>query len=179
MGTVAVKIVRVTGFLGVFDLEQFAGVIEGPAMERAGISRLVAPLEATEHRAAMAAGVDEGVEFTLLVARNEDRLTTHVGRVIVVLFGNLAVMGKVDPVALEDVLHLQFEQTLVGEHFAFAAKDAFVSIVFNKRIKVVASQVPRRGLHCYCSGETKAIPAMSVAISALCSIAIRFLQRID
>src|SRR5690606_16339820 len=137
-------------------------------MERAGIGGLVAALETAEHRAAMAAGIDEGVELAILVAGDEDRLPAHLGGVVVVLLGNLAFVGEVDPVALEDVLHLQFEQALVGEHLALAAEDALLFVVFNERIKVIESQGHGRGLHCYCFYVMKAKALGGASISVFC-----------
>src|SRR5690606_17327299 len=148
-------------------------------MERAGIGGLVAALEATEHRAAMAAGIDEGVELAVLVAGDEDRLPAHLGGVVVVLLGNVAFVGEVDPVALEDVLHLQVEQALIGEHLALAAEDALFFVVFNKRIKVIESQSHGRGLHCYCFYVMKAKALGGVSISVFCRTSIRFLQMQD
>src|SRR3954465_275530 len=78
--------------LGVLDLEQLAGIVESPAVERAGVSRLVGPLVTAQHGAAMAACVDESIQFVVLVAGDEDRLPPHVGRVVVVLVGDLAFM---------------------------------------------------------------------------------------
>ena len=129
VGAVLVELLRVAGTLGVLDLEQLAGIVEGPAVERAGIGRLVGPLVAAQHGAAMAAGVDEGVQLVVLVAGDEDRLPPHVGRVVVVLVGNLALVGKIDPVALEDVLHLQLEPLRVGEDVAPAAVEAVLLIL--------------------------------------------------
>src|SRR5690606_3418088 len=108
--------------------------------------------------------------------RDKDRLPTHVGRVVVVLLGNLAFVSKVDPVALENVFHLQLEQPLVREHLALAAEDAFFFVVFNKRIQVIDSQGHGRGLHCFCFNVMKAIARRDGPISVSCSTSIRFLQ---
>ncbi len=99
-------------------------------MEWTGIGRLVAALEAAQHGTTMTAGIDEGVELAILVAGDEDRLPTHLGGVVVVLLGDLAFVSEVQPVALEDVFHLQIEQPRVGEHLALAAKDALLFIFF-------------------------------------------------
>lgn len=145
MGTVAVEAVGVAGVLGVFDFEQLARVIECPAVERAGVGRLVAAFEATEHGTAMAASVDKRIEFTRLVARDNNRLTPHVGGVVVVVLRDLALMRHVQPVAFEEVFHLQIKQPRVGEHFALTAEDAFLFIVLQQAVQVVESQVHGHG----------------------------------
>ena len=73
------------------------------------------PLVAAQHRAAVAAGVDEGVQLAVPVARDEDRLPAHVHREVVVLVRDLGLMGEVDPVALPNMLHLQLEELGIGE----------------------------------------------------------------
>ncbi|MCY1418413.1 hypothetical protein D9M71_339720 [compost metagenome] len=80
----------------------------------------------------MAAGVDESVELTLLVARNENRLAAHGGGQEVVLVGDLALVGEVQPVTFEDVLHFEVEQTWIGEHLPFATVDAGVFVVLKQ-----------------------------------------------
>ncbi|MNR00199.1 hypothetical protein D3C85_1159640 [compost metagenome] len=101
-------------------------------MERAGIGRLVAGLVAAQHGAAMAAGVEEGIEYTVLVPRNENRLPAHGGGQEVVLVGDLALVGEVQPVTLEDMLHFEVEQTWIGEHLPFATVDAGVFVVLKQ-----------------------------------------------
>ncbi len=110
-----VEAVGIAGAFRVLDLEQLAAVVEGPAVERAGVGGLVAALVAAQHGAAMGAGVDQRVELALAVARDHDRLAADVGGVVVVVVGDLAFVRQVDPVALEDVLHLEFKQGLVGK----------------------------------------------------------------
>ncbi|MNR17195.1 hypothetical protein D3C85_1338410 [compost metagenome] len=150
MGAFAVEAGRVAGLGRVLHLQQFAGVVEGPAVEGAGVGRAVTALVSAKHRTAMAAGIEEGIEHPILVARDEDRLAPHGGGEEVVLFRNLAFVGKVQPVALEDVFHFKIEQTGVGEHLALAAKDALLLIFFKQGIKVIESQGHGRGLRCYC-----------------------------
>lgn len=155
VGAVAVEAVGVAGIARVFDLEQLATVVESPAVERAGVAGTVAALVPAEHGAAVAAGIEEGIELPVLVARDEDRLAPHGQGEEVVLFGDLAFMGQVDPVALEDVLHLQVEQARVGEHLAFAAIDAGFTVVLKHGIEVVESQGHGQGLRCYCSDRVR------------------------
>src|SRR5436853_416431 len=62
------EVVRIAGALGIFHLQQLAAVVEGPAMEGASVSGLVGPLVPAEHGAAVAAGVDEGVQLAIAVA---------------------------------------------------------------------------------------------------------------
>ncbi|MNE38524.1 hypothetical protein D3C80_1324270 [compost metagenome] len=134
MGAVAVEAVGVAGVARVFDLEQLAAVVERPAMERAGVAGTVASLVPAQHGTTVAARVEEGIEFPVLVARDEDRLTPHGEGQEIILFGDLAFMCQVDPIALEDMLHLQVEQTRVGEHLALTTVDALFAIVFEHGI---------------------------------------------
>ena len=100
---------RVAGAVRVLHLQQFAAVVECPAVERASEGRLVVALVAADHGAAMATGVDERVQLALSVAGDEDGLTAHERREVIVLVRDLAFMRHVDPVAFEDVLHLEFK----------------------------------------------------------------------
>ena len=134
MRAVAVEGLRVAGGLGVLHLQQLAGVVEGPAVERTGVGRLVAALEAAEHRAAVRTGVDEGVEFALAIPGDDDRLAADVRREEVVVVRHLALVGEIDPVALEDRLHLQLEQLGVGEDVAGHAEDAALGVVLQRRL---------------------------------------------
>lgn len=151
----AVEALRVAGLGRVLDLEQLAGVVEGPAVERTGIAAAIAALVPAEHRATVAAGVDEGVELAVAVARDDDRLAADLGGQVVVDSGNLAFVGEIDPVALEDVLHLQFEQAWIGEHLPLAAVDAALGVFLEQRTQVIATQGHGRGLRCYCSGPVR------------------------
>ncbi|MNK97101.1 hypothetical protein D3C87_1174170 [compost metagenome] len=168
VGAFTVEARRVAGVGRILDLEQLAGVVEGPAVERAGVGAFVAGLVPAQGRAAMTAGVDEGVEHTVLVARDEDRLAPHGGGVEIVDVGDLAFVGQVEPVALEDVFHLQVEQPGVGEHLAFAAIEALLGIVFKQGMHVFGSQGHGRRLHCYCSGRGHARTGRWGGISAGC-----------
>ena len=116
VAALGVELLRVAGIARVLHLEQLAGVVEGPAVERAGERGAVVGLAPAQHRAAMAARVDQAVELALLVAGDNDGLATDVGGEVVTHVGNLALMCEVNPVALEDVLHLELEELLVGKH---------------------------------------------------------------
>ena len=134
--TLLVELLRIAGLAGVLDLEQLAGVVEGPAVEGAGERGAVVRLAPAQHRPAVAAGVDEGVQSTLLVTRDDDRLAADVGGEVVAHVGDLAVVGQVHPVALEDVLHFQFEQVLVREDAPFGAVNAVLVILHEGLVKV-------------------------------------------
>ncbi len=92
-------------------------------MEGAGIGGFVAALVAAERRAAVAAGIDEGVQLAAPAARNEDGLPAHIGSEVIVVVRDLALVRQVDPVALEDVLHLKLEHLGIGEDVAADAVD--------------------------------------------------------
>ncbi|MNQ89014.1 hypothetical protein D3C85_1043070 [compost metagenome] len=153
MGAFAVETRRIARRSRVLDLEQFAGVVERPAVEWAGIGRFVAGLVSAQHRTAVTAGVDEGIQLAVLVARNEDRLAAHGGGVEIVFVRNLALVGEVQPVAFEDVLHLEIEQARVGKHLPLAAEEALFFVVFEQGVKVFGSQGHGRRLHCFYSGR--------------------------
>ena len=90
-------------------------------MERAGQRRAVVRFASAEHRAPVRAGVDQAVQLAAAVAGDHHRLAADVGGEVVAGVGNLCLVGEVDPVALEDVLHLQLEDVLVGEDAAVGA----------------------------------------------------------
>ena len=93
-------------------------------MERAGVAGLVAALVAAQHGAAVCARIDESIQLALFVARDDDRLTAHRRGEIIVGVGDLALVGQIDPVALENVLHLKFEQRGIGKDVAGYLKRA-------------------------------------------------------
>ena len=57
----------------------------------------------------MAAGVDECVEFVLIVACDEDGLTPDRRGEVVMLVQDLGFMRKEYPITLEEMLHFQIE----------------------------------------------------------------------
>src|SRR4051812_39560002 len=126
---VLVERFRISRTARVLHRQQFASIAEGPAMERAGVAGLVTPLVAAQHRAAMAAGIDEGVQFAGLAAGNKDRLAANEGGEVVVRTRDLAFMGEINPVALEDVPHLQLEQRRIREDIAANPVEAGLRIV--------------------------------------------------
>ena len=97
-------------------------------MEGAGIGRFIAALLAAKHRAAVAAGIDEGVQLALAVAGDEDGLAAHRGGEVAVVVRNLALMGEIDPIALEDVAHLELEQFRIGEDIPREPEDALAAV---------------------------------------------------
>jgi hypothetical protein len=119
----------------VLDLEQLAGVAEGPAMERAGEARLVALLEAAQHCAAMRAGVGQRVELAVLAARDDHRLPADEHRQEIIDIGDLAFVRQIDPVALVDVLQLELEQLLIGKCGAIQAIEMLLRIVLQQRFE--------------------------------------------
>ena len=51
---------------------------------------------------------------------------------VIVVVRNLAFVREIHPVVLEDVLHLQFEQTGVGEDVATAAENARLFVIHHR-----------------------------------------------
>ena len=77
----------------------------------------------------MRACIDEAVEFAVLAAGDDDGLPADVGGEVVARIRHLTLVGQVDPVALEDVAHLQLEDLLVGEDPAVGPVDAGIAVV--------------------------------------------------
>ena len=99
-------------------------------MEGTGENDSAAALEAAEHGASVTARVDKGVEFAIAIPRNKDRLTAYIGCKVVVLVRDLAFVREVDPVALEDIFHLQLEDLRVGEYISGNPITALFDVVF-------------------------------------------------
>ena len=74
---------------------------------------------------------------TLLVAGDHDRLPADVGGQVVVVVRQLALVGEVDPVALEDVLHLQLEQLGIGERLPATAVAPVLGIHVHRTVDLV------------------------------------------
>ena len=107
-------------------------------MEGAGEGRLVAGLEACQLGAAVRAGVDEAVQLAGAVARDHHRLAADVGGVVVAVVRDLALVRQVDPVALEDVLHLELEQLRIVEGGTLDAVQAFVVVIDQHAVQALA-----------------------------------------
>jgi len=118
VGAVGVELLRVTAFLLVLRLQQLTVVAEGPAVKRAGKGRLVAPFLAAQCGATMRASVEDGFQLAILGTGNDHRLATDSYCKVVTRLRDLALVGQVNPVALENILHLQIEQFLIGEDAA-------------------------------------------------------------
>src|ERR1700737_597920 len=97
MRALLVEAFRISRAVRVFYLQELAGVCEGPAVEGASEDDPAAALKAAEHGTAVAARVDECDQLPIAVARNEDRLAAHVSCEVVVLVGDLALVGEIDP----------------------------------------------------------------------------------
>ncbi|MCY1226282.1 hypothetical protein D9M72_385090 [compost metagenome] len=120
---------RVARVSRILHLQQLAGVLERPAVERAGESGAVVRLAAAQHGTPVRAGVDEAVEFLVLIAGDHHGGAADVGGEVVPHVGDLGFVGEIDPVAFEDVLHLQFEDLFIGENFALGTDDAVLTVV--------------------------------------------------
>ena len=106
--------------------------------------RLVAVLVPAEHRAAVAQALMKAFSSPSLSRVMTIGWRPIVGGEVVVVVRNLALVGEIDPVALEDVLHLQFEQLGVGEDVAAAAIDAVFAILDDGMLDAVSDG----GGHC-------------------------------
>lgn len=124
-----VERVRVTRPVGILDLQQGPVVAERPAVERARQGHPVVGLAPADHGAAVCARIDQAVQVAVLVAGDDDGLAADVGGEVVARIRHLALVGEVDPVALEDVLHLEFEDVLVGEDAPVGPEHAGVRVV--------------------------------------------------
>jgi hypothetical protein len=102
-------------------------------VKRTGEDDPAAAFEAAEHGAAVTACIDEGVQRAIAVASNKDGLSTHISREVVILVGDLALVGEIDPVALEDVFHLEFEDFRVGKDVAGDPVGPLFDIVLQHR----------------------------------------------
>ena len=100
-----------------------ANQLTGVTMHEPGVSRLVA------------VDVDEAVQLAVAVAADDDRLAADVGGEMIVRVGHLAFVAQVDPGALEDVFHLQFEQFLVGEQPAVDLEQAVLRTVDEQAVE--------------------------------------------
>ena len=69
------------------------------------------------------------MKLTFAIPRDDDRLAADVAGDVVVVVGDVALMSKIDPVPLPDVLHLQLEQLEVREDAATAAEDASLGVI--------------------------------------------------
>ena len=123
---------RIVAGLSVLHLQELARIAEGPAVERAGETALVAVLAPAEHRSAVSAGVDHGVQFARLVACDHDRLAADPGAEIVVVVRYLALMRQEYPIPFEDVLHLQIVHLGIGEDVTTATEQPEL-LVFDYR----------------------------------------------
>src|SRR3954470_18495115 len=101
-----------------------------------------------EHRAAVAAGVDEGVQLAVPVARDENRLPAHVHRKVIVLVRDLGLMGEINPVSLPNMLHLKLEEVGIGEDVPCDAIAPCLGIVFHKRTEASLDSDYRRNRAC-------------------------------
>ena len=124
-----VEVLRVAAVAAVLDLEQLAGVLERPPVEGAGEGGAVVRLAPAEHRTAVGARVDDAVQLLLLVTGDDHRGAADVGGEVVAHVGDLRLVGQVHPVALEDVLHLQLEDLLVGEDLPLGPDEPVLAVV--------------------------------------------------
>ena len=120
-------------------------------MEWASITGLVRALVAAEHCTAVTARIDEGVQLAGAAAGDKDRLTAHRGGEVVVVVRDLALVGEVDPIALEDMLHFEFEDIWIRKDIPSDAVGAAGRIILQGCVE----RLPDRVEHSFspsCSG---------------------------
>ncbi|MNO45198.1 hypothetical protein D3C76_354600 [compost metagenome] len=64
----------------------------------------------------MLTGIDQRVELAFAVPGDDQRLTAGAQGDEVVFVGDLAFVARIDPVFLENQLHLEIEQRRLSEH---------------------------------------------------------------
>jgi hypothetical protein len=132
--------IELLGVLGVFlvlDLEQLAGVIEGPAMKRTGKTAFIAMLAAAQHGAPVGTGIDKGIQAAVFAACQKHGLAANIGSEVIIHIGQLAFMRQVNPIAFKNMLHLQLEQIRIREDVTTAAIHACFLVFFQGSIKQV------------------------------------------
>src|SRR5260221_13148480 len=140
-----VELLGIAGPVRIFHLQQLAGIAEGPTVKWAGKSRLATALVTANHRTTMTAGIDEGIDLVILVAGDDDGLPSHPCREIIILVRNLALVRKEDPVALEEVLHLQLEQLGVSKYCTVTAIESVGRILYQCFVEA-SNDAGRHGL---------------------------------
>jgi hypothetical protein len=99
-------------------VQQLAVVLVGPAVVRALEEGGVVAVGPRDAHAAVAAGVEEGVDLALVVAYQHDRIHAAGARDEVARLRDLAVVPDEEPRLAEDPLELEFEDLRVGEDAA-------------------------------------------------------------
>jgi hypothetical protein len=132
---VLVEVVWITRSIRILYFEELAGIAERPTVERTGVGGFVTALKAAKHGSAMAARIDKRVQVSVTIARDDDGLTAHVGRKIIVDVRDLAFMRQISPVALEDVFHLEFKDFTIGKDVATDAVDTASRVVLHRRFE--------------------------------------------
>ena len=104
------------GLIG--DAAQFAGVRIGPAVVATAVVRGIALVGTAERHPAVAAGVEEHPNLAVLAAGHDDLVAAHLARDVVARLGDLTLVREVLPAVLEDAIHLEEEDVLVGPRSA-------------------------------------------------------------
>jgi len=89
-----------------------------------------------QHRATVAAGIDESIQLAIAVASDKDGLTAHVHGEVIILVWDLGLVGEIDPVSLPDVLHLKFEEVRIGKDVPRNTKTPCLGVVFHQRAEL-------------------------------------------
>ena len=87
--------------------QQAAIELIGPLVVGADELRRCALFGGANARAAMAAGIVESSDLSLAVAYDDDRIVANLNREVVARLGHLAIMADEQPVAIENVLHVE------------------------------------------------------------------------
>ena len=79
----------------------------------------------------MPAGIEEGVQLTILVARNDYRAPANLSAVKVKWILNLRFMAEINPGTLKNILEFDLEEIGVGIDVAVNAENTRLRIVHN------------------------------------------------
>src|SRR5579885_1450611 len=120
--------------------------------------RVRAPLLfAAEHRAAMRAGIEEGVKLALPVAVEDERAAADAAREEAPGLRDFGDMPQIEPAAAEDAATLELEDLLVDEDAAVDAENAVPLVVaYGAAQPVERVRVAHPRLHAHAPGSAVA-----------------------
>jgi transcription elongation GreA/GreB family factor len=132
---------RIEGGAAVLDGVVPAGAIVGPAVIGAGEVARIALLGTDDHRAFVAADIEESVDAVVGVARDDDGRARDPGRREIVGLRHLRFDGEEGPAPLEDEFALELEERGIGEDVAMHAEDTVIRAIIDQVAHVARSHV--------------------------------------